>query len=182
MVANPVYKTMRALPESGGADFRSWFSQRSRPLGCDLGPAIIEITTRNVAVAGRQRGRAGAACGTGRRSDRQPWHGPWGRVSGIGVWKTGLKSGGCPPGLPAGLQHGAGHHPATPRQHVVAPHSLVGDDVRHPPAAGQSFDILQGPAPYGTASRRLTPRPRGSTPTAAGGARRAGRTRRWAHQ
>ena len=74
----------RTKTESGGAYFRSWLSRRPRPLECDPGPATIEITTRNAAAAGWQRGGSGVAAGPGgsrmrdgRRSNRQPWHEPW---------------------------------------------------------------------------------------------------------
>ena len=47
----------------------------------------------------------------------------------------------------ANLQHGTGRHPPAPRQRVAAPHTLDDGDNQHPPAAGQSFDALQDPAP-----------------------------------
>ena len=83
------YNNMTGATESGVAYFRSWFSRRPRPLGCDLGPATIELTTRNAAAAGWLRDGCGMAAGPGgsrmrdgRRSNRQPWHEPWEQ----GVW------------------------------------------------------------------------------------------------
>ncbi len=59
---------IRLITESGGAYFRSWFSRRPRSLECDLGPATIEITTRN--AAGRDGGGAGREPHAGRAAQQ----------------------------------------------------------------------------------------------------------------